>query len=269
MNGGYVLMNRTLDALEQDIFAGAFRGVPGLTPMDAKLVGNAECGMLVRNLTLEQANALQSNLKAAGADIEIVAEATLPALPNGKVIRSLQSSAEVLTVRDCLQHNTAIGRKDVKLLAASSVRIATFARQRVEQEVVSTHAMHIHIHPIPIIIPMMHRETRTQYVARESEQWVLRAEIISSTVAQRFVIEAEQFDYSCLGSAMTQDLATNFCLLMRQLVEKYSPSVLSRGVTSILAEPWEFAYYSNKDSFHNDLVWLLWRDGSRLPASQV
>lgn len=262
-------MNRGPGVPEHDTFARAFRGVPGLTPMDAKSIGNPECGMLVRNLVLEQATALQSNLKAAGTDAEIVAQTDLPVLPNGKVIRSLDCSAEVLTVSDCLQHETAIGRKDVKLLAAGSVRIATFARQRKEQEVVSTHMMHIHLHTIPILIPMMHRETRTQYTERESEQWVLRAEIISSTVNQRFILEAENFDYSCLGSAMTQDLATNFCFLMRELAGKYSPPVLSRGVSSILADPWEFAYYANKDSFHNDLVWLLWRNGSRLAASRV
>jgi hypothetical protein len=236
--------------------------------MDATSVGHPECGMLVHNLALEQATALQSNLKLAGTDTEIVSEGTLPILPGGKVIRSLECTPEVLTVRDCLQHETAIGRKDVKLLAAGSVRIATFARQRKEQEVVNTQMLHIHIHPIPILIPMMHRETRTQYVERESEQWVLRAEIISSTVNQRFILEAENFDYSCLGSAMTQDLATNFCLLMRELAGKYSTAVLSRGVTSILANPCEFAYYANKDVFQNDLVWLLWRNGSRLAASQ-
>jgi hypothetical protein len=266
MNGRYALMNRGLDALEHETFAGAFRGVPGLTPMDASLVGHPGCGMLVRNLTLEQATILQSNLKPAGTETEIVSEMALPVLPGGKVIRSLECATEVLTILDCLQHRTAIGRAELKLLAAGSVRMATFARQRKEQEVANAHMMHIHIHPIPLMIPVMRYETRVQYVQRESEQWILRAEIISSTVDQRFIIEAENFNYSCSGSAMTCDLATNFCLLIRRLAETYSLPILSRGVSSILADPWEFAYYPNKDVFHNDLVWLLWRNATLLPA---
>lgn len=260
-------MNRSFEAPEHDAFAGAFRGVPGLTPVDANSIGHPECGMLVRNLTLDQAMALQSNLKATGTNAEIVAEATLPRLPGGKVIRSLECLPETLNIRDSLQHRTAIARQDMKLLAAGSVRFATFERQRKEQEVVTAHVMHLHFHPIPLLIPMIHRETRTHYVQRESDQWVLRGEMIASVVNQRFIIEAENFDYSCLGSNMTGDLATNFCLLMRELVGKYSPPILSRGVTSILADPCELAYYPNKDAFHNELIWCLWRNASQSPAS--
>src|SRR5207245_285538 len=82
MNARYALLNGGLDAPEHDAFARAFRGVPGLTAMDANSIGNPECGMLVRNLTLEQATALQSNLKLAGTDAEIVSETALPILPN-------------------------------------------------------------------------------------------------------------------------------------------------------------------------------------------
>jgi hypothetical protein len=263
MTARYALMNQGPDTVEHDVFARAFRGVPGFTSVDANRVGHPECGMLVRNLSLEQATALQSNLKAAGTDAEIVSQAALPVLPDGKVVRCLQCSPEVLEVRDCLQHSTGIGRKDVKLLAAGSVRIATFPRQRTEKQEVRADMIHIPFHPAPLMIPVMRSETRLQYVEREAEQWVLRAEIISPVVEQRFIIESENFDYSCLGPAMTHDLATNFCLLIRELAGKYSPPILSRGVTSILADPPEFSYYPNIDAFHNELVWLRWREASQ------
>jgi hypothetical protein len=269
MSARYALMNLRSEPVDQDVFAQAFRGVPGLTPMDAKLVGHPECGMLIRKLTVEQATALQANLKAVGAETEVVPETTLPALPEGKAIRSLDCSGDVLTFRDTFQRSTVIARQDSKLLAAGSVRVAAFARRRIETQEVRAHMLHIPIHPFPLMIPVVQHETRVQYVQRESEEWVLRAEIISSVVNQRFVIEGENFDYGCLGSAMTQDLATNFCLLIHELCGKYSHLHLSRGVTSILAEPPEFAYYPNKDVFHNELIWLLWR-GTRvqLPAAE-
>src|SRR5262249_33456548 len=124
------------------------------------------------------------------------------------------------------------------------------------------------IHVFPLMIPVIQHETRVQYVPRESEEWVLRAEIFSPAVNQRFVIEGENFDYGCLGSAMTQDIATNFCLLIHELAGKFSPSLLSRGVRSILADPPDFAYYPNKDAFHNELIWLLWREVSKLSGNE-
>jgi hypothetical protein len=258
----YALMNLSPEPVEQDTFASAFRGVPGLTPMDANQVGNPGGGILVRNLTLDQATALQSNLKATGTETEVVPEMALPALPEGKVIRSLECSPEILNVRDCLQRITGIGRQDLRLLAAGSIRTATFPRERKEVEVTRVEW----VHAGHVVFPVVKHETRVQTVQREAEQWVLRAEFLVPVVNQRFIIEAENFDYRCLGSAMTHDLSTNFCLLIRELARTYSPPLLSRGVTSILADPPEFAYYPNKDAFRNELIWSLWRATRVQPA---
>jgi hypothetical protein len=259
----YALMNQGAEAVEHDLFSRAFAGVPGLTPIDASALGNRGCGILIRKLTLEQATTLKTNLKAAGIETEVVPENALPALPVGKVIRSLECSAEVLNVRDCLQRTIGLGRSDVKLLAAGSVRTATFPRELKEVEEIRIEW----VHGLHGGLPMLKQETVVRHVQREAEQWLLRAEIFAPVVNQRFVIEGENFDYRCLGSAPTHDLATNFCLLMRELAGKYSPPLLSRGVTSIISEPPEFAYYPNKDSFHNELIWLLWRERTQLPVN--
>jgi len=254
----YALMKRSAEPVEQDTFVRAFRGVPGLTPVDAKVIGNLESGMLVRKLNLDQAIALQANLKAVGIQTEVVAEMALPVLSESRIIRSLEFSAETLAVRDVMQRSTTIAKQDFKLLAAGSVRTAAFSRRRIETQEVRAHTLHIPIHAFPLMIPIVQHETRVQYMARESEEWVLRAEIMA--VNQRFVIEGENFDYGCLSSAMTQDIATNFCLLIHKLASKFSPSLVCRGVRSILADPPDFAYYTNKDAFHNELLWLLWRE---------
>jgi hypothetical protein len=251
----YALMNQGSETVEHELFSRAFAGVPGLTPIDAGVLGNPDCGMLIRKLTLEQGTALQTNLKAAGVETDVVPETALPALPEGKVIRFLECSPQILNIRDCLQRITAIGRQDLKLLAAGSIRIATFPRERKEVEVTRIEW----VHGGHVVFPIVKHEIRVQRVEREAEQWVLRAEILVPVVNQRFIIEAENFNYRCLGSAMTHDLSTNFCLLIRELARSYSPPLLSRGVTSILGDPPEFAYYPNKDAFHNELVWLLWR----------
>lgn len=259
----YALMNRNAEPVERDIFARAFRGVPGLTPVDAKVIGNPESGMLVRKLNLDQAMALQTNLKAAGRETEVVPEMALPVLTQSKIIRAVEFSADALTFRDAMQRSTTIPKQDFKLLAAGSVRTAAFSRRRIETQEVRAHIHHIPIHAFPLMIPIMQHETRVQYMARESEEWVLRAEIMVGD--RRFVIEGENFDYNCLSSAMTQDIATNFCLLIHELVGKFSPSLTCRGVRLILADPPDFAYYPDKDAFHNELLWLLWREAS-MPA---
>jgi hypothetical protein len=254
----YALMNQGPEPVEHELFSRAFAGVPGLTPIDASALGNPDCGMLIRKLTLEQGTALQTNLKAAGVETEVVPETALPALPEAKVIRSLECSPEILNLRDCLQRTTAIGRQDLKFLAAGSLRIATFPRERKEVEVTRIEFVHG--------LPMVRREMRVQNVQREAEQWVLLAELFVPVANQRFIIEGENFDYRCLGPAMTHDLSTNFCLLIRELARTYSPPLLSRGVTSILADPPEFAYYSRKDTFHNELIWSLWHATRVQPA---
>ena len=262
----YALMNRNAESVEQDAFVRAFRGVPGLTPVDAKVVGNPESGILVRKLSLEQAIALQTNLKAAGRETEVVPEMALPVPPEGRIIRSLEFSADNLQVRDVLQRSTIVAKQDVRLLAAGSVRTAAFARRRIETHEVRAHTLHIPIHALPLMIPIVQHETRVHYVQRESEEWVLRAEIM--VINQRFVIEGEKFDYDCLGSAMTQDLATNFCLLVQELAAKFSPPLVCRGVRSILADPPDFAYYPNKDAFQNELIWLLWHEALKLAGNE-
>src|SRR5580765_235603 len=154
----YALMNRNAESVQQDAFARAFRGVPGLTPVDAKVIGNPESGMLVRKLTLEQAIALQANLKAAGRETEIVAEVALPVPPEGRIIRSLEFSTDTLTVRDVLQQSTIIAKQDFKLLAAGSVRTAAFSRRRIETHEVRAHTLHIPIHAFPLMIPIVQHE---------------------------------------------------------------------------------------------------------------
>jgi hypothetical protein len=260
MTARYALMNHGSESPDRDAFAGAFRGVPGLTPMDASVVGRPDCGILVRNLTLEQGTVLQSNLKAAGIETEVVCQTALPALPNSKVIRSMEIASNTLTLRDCLQHAVKIGVHDLKLLAAGSVRLAAFARER--KEVEETRVEWVHCYHA--VFPIVKRETRVRHVEREAEQWALRAEILCPIVTQCFIIEGEDFDYSCLGSAMTEDVATNFCILIRELAAKFSPPLLSRGVSSIIGDPPEFAYYPNKDAFRDELIWLLWREQASL-----
>jgi hypothetical protein len=260
----YALMNQRAEGVDHDLFSRAFAGVPGLTPLDASVLGNPDCGILIRKLTLEQGTSLKTNLKAAGIETEVVPENALPALPVGKVIRSLECSPGILNVRDCLQRTTGVGRQDVILLAAGSIRTATFPRERKEVEETRIEW----VHGGHVIFPILKHETRVRHVQREAEKWLLRAEILAPVVNQRFIIEGENLDYRCLGSAMTDDLSSNFCLLVRELARSYSPPLLSRGVTSILADPPEFAYYPNKDAFHNELLWLLWRTTRVQPAAE-
>lgn len=84
MSVRYALMTLSPEPVEQDPFVRAFRGVPGLTSVDANQVGNPEGGLLVRNLTLNQAMALQSNLKATGTETEVVPEMACPLCPKAK-----------------------------------------------------------------------------------------------------------------------------------------------------------------------------------------
>ena len=62
----YAVMQRDLEPPSIEQLKIAFRGLPGLTEMDAHVLGKDAFGVLVKGFTLEKATQLQANLAAPG-----------------------------------------------------------------------------------------------------------------------------------------------------------------------------------------------------------
>ena len=255
MNPTYAVARRSFEPVAAEMLAGALRGVPGLTSADAPNVCGDGCGFLARQLTAEQAAPFLANLRQAGVDAELVTEASVPVLPPRRLIRKAEFTPEALLVDDPLGRLTPMAWSDIVLIAAGSVREAVFSRTRHEWQETRTDLIlvaHLAVIPIPV------KETHVGYDAKESAEWALRAEVLFADGATRFSIEAERFSFSGLKELLTQDLAANFCLLVRELARHVPQATLNEGATRIVAEPCEFAYYSSRAAFQSETTWRLW-----------
>lgn len=254
MNPLYAIVRKSLEPLDAELLKRAFRNVPELTPYDINTVCNPEGGFLCRNFQPHQAMALQANLKAEGVDVEIVAESQLPSLPPGKVIHRVRFTPEALMVEDLIKGEVPVPWEQVSLLAAGSVQLTKLVhQQKVTEEVRVTH-----IHAFHGVIPVPHAEIRTQYTTKEATDWFLRVEVFVAGAAMRYCIEAENFNFMPFGEGVTKDLAADFCLLVRGLAAGASKALRNQGVNSIASEPSEFVYYPRKNSFHDEIIWMLW-----------
>lgn len=263
MNPAYAIATQTFEPIDREVLTNALRGVPGLTPADAPMVCGEGCGFLARHLTAEQAAAFHANLRQAGVEAEIVAEARVPVLPARRLIRQFAFTPEALQVDDALGRMTSVAWSHIVLLAAGSVCEAVFQRSRTEWQQTR---MDLAVlggmagFPVPI------KETKVEYDSKESANWSLRAEILLADGKTRLSVEAEKFNFAGLKELLTQTLATNYCLLVRELAKRLPHAVLNRGVQRIAAEPWEFAYYETRKAFQDETTWLLWRHAAAAPG---
>src|SRR6185503_18589726 len=98
----YAVLQTDLNPPAIDQLQRAFRSVPGLTASDAFILGKDAFGILVKDLSEEQAGALQGALRIEGIKTEIVDHALLPPLPQTHFVRQMECSPENLLIFDPL-----------------------------------------------------------------------------------------------------------------------------------------------------------------------
>ena len=79
----YAVVQKSLELPDIERLKAAFRGIPGLTEVDAYTIGKDAFGVLVKGFTHENASRLVSGLQAQGIETEVVEESSLPKLPQG------------------------------------------------------------------------------------------------------------------------------------------------------------------------------------------
>ncbi len=230
----------------------AFHGVPGLTAADAAVYCKDAFGIIAPGLEGGQAAILQTRLREAGVEAEIVETARLPALPVGKTIRRLELTPEAMVVWDPLGRPFPVNWGHIMILGAGCLPQAQFQSKRHEWKV-------SRFVDSGFMFPIRIQETRFEYRSSESAAWQFRAEIVLTKCAARFCVEAENFNFGCLGPKMTNDPANNFNLLMREFANRAPLALLNRGVTSLLATPPEFTGYPRANSLSEEVTWLLWQ----------
>jgi len=101
----YAVMQKSLEAPDTGRLKIAFKGIPGLTPLDAAILCKDAFGILVNGMELDAANQLQAALAAQGVETEVADEATLPVLPPIRNVNQLDCTPEAMVIYDPLGRN--------------------------------------------------------------------------------------------------------------------------------------------------------------------
>jgi hypothetical protein len=226
----------------------AFRSVPGLTPMDAHILGNDAFGVLVKNFSEPQSIALQGALRIEGVETEIVDQSLLPVLPAKHIVHRLDCAPEHLMIYDPAGRGFALEWRHVMFIAAGAVRMTEFVRERQRREKISYTG-----NGLPI------RDVDYDLVSREEQNFHLLAEIFVANGTLRYTVQADKFNFSYLGPRKANDPITNFALLVRDLAQFATGAALNQGAEAIRSGDSLGFTYPSQNAFYEETVWSLWQ----------
>ena len=237
----YAIMQKELAAPPLDQLADAFRVLPNLTALDAQTAVNDAFGVLWRGLELEAASALQDALIKKGLDTEVIDELELPKLPPAKVVKQMEFLPGHLVMYDPMGRNFNLPVSDIMLIAAGNVRMPEYRKSHTPAEASRNS-----------------QDFLNEGRSRDSAQFHLMLEIVLAGSAARYSMIADEFVFGHLGTRATNDLAQNFCLVVRDLAEAAPHAGLNRGAFLICDNAKEIFAYPSKAAFFEEVTWFLW-----------
>lgn len=240
----FAVLQKTLDIPSVEKIEWALVSVPGFTRIDAQTFANDAYGILVKNISAEQATAFSQALLGQGIETEVVAENELPPLPQTKFVQRLDCTPDALLIYDPLGRSFPLPWQHVMLVAAGCVRMTDF--RRVEKPSWSTSNSEGGTY-----------ETTSIYNVEERADRLL-LEIVVSGAVLRYSVSAERFRFDYLAERRAKSLPQNFALLVQDIAANAPRAVLNRGAFTLRQDESLFPYPS-KNAFFEEITWLLWR----------
>jgi hypothetical protein len=226
----------------------AFRHVPGLTATDAHIIGRDAFGILTKDLSMEQAMALQGALRTEGIETEIVDQSRLPELPPRKLVHRLDCLPEHLLIYDPLGRSFPLPWQHVSLVAAGAVYLTEFVRYQ-ERQMVDLSRRNLHYDD----------PGEVQTFSREEQRLQLVGEIIITDAVLRYTFTAAKFNFVSLGPRNMENVAANFSLLMRDIIQLAPHAQLNRGAESLRNDATQLLGYPTRNAFQEEIIWMLWQ----------
>ena len=180
----FAVLQKTLDIPPVEKIEQALLSVEGFTRIDAHTFANDAYGILVKNLSMEQANAFAQALYGQGVETDVVAETELPVLPQTKFVHQLDCTPEGLMIYDSIGRSFPLEWKYVMMIAAGCVRMTDF--ERVEKTTWDTDGQG-------------NRFPRTDSNTFEKQNNHMLLEIIVSGAVLRYSASADRFNFMGLG----------------------------------------------------------------------
>jgi hypothetical protein len=247
------LMQTTLEPPTTEQLKQAFRGVPGLTAMDAFTLGRDAYGVLVRSFERERAEALKSALAAQGVETELVEDASLPVLPEARLVHRIDCTPGALLIYDSLNRSFPLKWEDIMLIAAGQVNLTEFKDVRTETKVPSRSYGRFGGGSEKTIVDHNLKE-------EHHDRWLL--EFVLAGAALRYNLNADLARptlFLGLGERQTSDLAANFKLLVQDMLKGAPQAAINRGAYYLRENSLEPFRYPAKKMFYEEMVWLLWK----------
>ncbi len=244
----YCLLQTDVVAPAAEQLKRAFRTLKTLTEADAIKLARESCGILMKNLSLEDARTVQRALQGQGVATDLLDAHHLPKLPDAKFVRRIEFQPQALAVFDPLGRAVPVPWQHLALVSAGTVRHFGVSATRTE-ETVNT------FDPI--------RGFRTKVVTdlrhKVEDNTNLLLDIFLSGGVMRFQIEAASFAFKYCFDRPELNLPQKLGLLLQMLAEHAPHAVLNRGATGLREGKLENAAYASKAALFDESIWLLWR----------
>jgi hypothetical protein len=241
-----VLTESTLPTPDQ--LKRAFGAVTRFTEADAMKAAHDACGIVVKNLSLEEAHRLQHSLQADGVGVEVLEADQLPRLTDAKFLRRLEFQPNALLIHDPLGRSVPVPWDQISLLSAGSVRHFGITTERTESRNLGYSA-----------VRGMHAkmETDVRHKVEIGAPYVIDLFVAGGTM--RFQIEADSFPFKYCFDHPDLNTAQKVALLVQMLAQHAPRAALNRGAAALLNNDFGNAAYPSKAALFDESIWLLWR----------
>jgi hypothetical protein len=243
----YILVQAETAAPTVDQLKRAFAFTDCLRAADAAKLAHEARGLLLKNLTYDNAYRVQCALKEDGIATEIVEPRALPTLPESRLIRRLEFTDAALMIFDVLGRATPVAWDQVALVAAGAVGHFELITTHTEEQVTGFS---------PIRGFHQKKVSETQHVLETERQLVLELLLIGGE--RRFQVEGRGFLFGYSFNRPELNPEQKFALLVQMIVEHAPQAIRNRGAGQ-LANHEPIEDYASKGTLNDEIVWLLWR----------
>ena len=212
---------------------------------------------------LEEGAALELGeaLKAAGVETRVIPEGELPVLPEAQPVAAAgfgPSSVKLFARGDPLGEEQAFG--DILVLAAAAWQKETMRTVKVKEgptpgQKMATWGLRLAT-GLPLRIGPKEKEVEK---VEKSKDLVFRIQLLTRQKTAHFLfqIDAEDFNYACLGPKMEYGTYGNFRSLLAAFRERAPQAALNRGASVLLAsQPVGTMGYDGPRDLERELRWL-------------
>lgn len=226
----------------------AFKQVKTFTEADATKLAHEGCGLLVKNLSRDDATTLQRALQTEGVPTEIVETGQLPRLPEAKCVRRVEIQPLALTTYDPLGRTVPVDWQHLCLVSAGAVRHFGVSTTRTE---ITGHGFSA--------VRGFQPSVATEFRHKIQDDARIIIDIFLAQGTMRFQIEAESFLFKYSFDRPELSLSQKAGLLVQMMTQLAPQALVNRGAAALRDNTPGEAAYASKSALFDESVWLLWR----------